>query len=257
VVPGGLALPDLARFFPSFRSVLAGVALLVGAGLAYVGARETSVFAVRSVEVHGGTPVLRAEVRAALRPELGRSLLRVNGSVIGRAIADLPSVGAFTYDRDFPHTLRVLVRPEPPVLILRRVPGDEAYLVSASGRVLRAMAHPLLSSLPRLWVTHDVDVTVGANLSPTAAAAARAVAPLHGAPLPTGVKTVQVGSELTLILGSGFEVRLGDPGDIRLKLAIARRLLRSTGAALGPGYLDVSVPARPVLNTNPQVSSGG
>jgi hypothetical protein len=56
------------------------------------------------------------------------------------------------------------------------------------------------------------------------------------------------------VLASGFQVRLGDPGDVRLKLAIARRIFRV--AAIGPtsvGYLDVSVPERPVLNTNSQV----
>jgi hypothetical protein len=60
--------------------------------------------------------------------------------------------------------------------------------------------------------------------------------------------------ELTLILGGGLQVRLGDTGDLRLKLAIARRILARTGAALGgTGYLDVSVPLRPVLSTQPQV----
>ena len=48
------------------------------------------------------------------------------------------------------------------------------------------------------------------------------------------------------MLGGGLELRLGDGGDLRLKLAIARRILRRTGAAsAGGGYLDVSVPERP------------
>ena len=60
--------------------------------------------------------------------------------------------------------------------------------------------------------------------------------------------------ELTLVLGGGLELRLGDGGDLRLKLAIARRILRQTGAAsTGGGYLDVSVPERPVLSVNSQV----
>ena len=56
------------------------------------------------------------------------------------------------------------------------------------------------------------------------------------------------------MLASGFELRLGDAGDVRLKLAIARRIFRAAG--VGPtsvGYLDVSVPERPVLNLNSQV----
>jgi hypothetical protein len=73
--------------------------------------------------------------------------------------------------------------------------------------------------------------------------------------LPGAVKLVRGGAkELTLVLGGGLEVRLGDAGDLRLKLAIARRILRTTGAAAaGQGYLDVSVPERPVLFSNSQV----
>jgi hypothetical protein len=66
---------------------------------------------------------------------------------------------------------------------------------------------------------------------------------------------VQAGAHtLTLTLGGGLELRLGDAGDLRLKLAIARRILGVTGAATaGGGYLDVSVPERPVLSSNSQV----
>jgi hypothetical protein len=57
-------------------------------------------------------------------------------------------------------------------------------------------------------------------------------------------------------LRSGLELRLGDPTDVRLKLAIARRALAAlpTGAT----YVDVSVPERPVAGMdNPQLSSRG
>ena len=42
----------------------------------------------------------------------------------------------------------------------------------------------------------------------------------------------------------GLELRLGEPTDIRLKLAVARRALRRLPT--GTRYLDVSVPGRPV-----------
>src|SRR5262249_40239136 len=70
----------LRRHLPSARSIAVGLALLGVAVGAYAIARETSVFAVRDVEVRGGTAALRAEVARALRPELGRSLVRVGGS---------------------------------------------------------------------------------------------------------------------------------------------------------------------------------
>jgi hypothetical protein len=84
--------------------------------------------------------------------------------------------------------------------------------------------------------------------------AAVAAGPLRSVRLPARVSLVENGSKgLLLVLAGGFQVRLGDVGDLRLKLAIARRILLVTGAATQPGYLDVSVPERPVLSTQSQV----
>jgi cell division septal protein FtsQ len=258
-LPVRWSLPELGQLLPSLRSVGIGVLLALLGALAYVGARETSVFAVQAVDVRGGTPVLRAQVRAALADVVGTSLLKVGGTTVQSRIAPIPGVRSFTYDRSFPHTLRVVVRREVPVLVVRRVPGDDAVLVAASGRVIKELPHPRLSHLPRLWVKKTVPVTVGAPIPRSLAGAAAALAALRGAGLPGGVSTVTVGEgELSLRLSGGLEVRLGDTGDLRLKLAIARRILRMTHAAAGgSGYLDVSLPERPVLDTNPQVGGRG
>jgi cell division protein FtsQ len=255
-VPVRDSLPDLRHLTPSARSFAVGVVLALLALGAYFGARDTSVFAVQTLDVRGGNAELRAQVRDALAGELGTSLLRVNTGIVASAVDPIPGVRSFTIDRAFPHTLRVTVKREVPVLVVRQVPGRAAFLVGASGRVLRLLPHSRLSHLPRLWVTKQVPVQVGAALPTQLAAAATALAPLQGAALPGGVSSVRVGKdELTLTLGGGLQVLLGDTGDLRLKLAIARRILTQTGAALGgAGYLDVSVPLRPVLSTVPQVA---
>lgn len=254
-LPARRGLPESRQLLPSGRSVAAGLALLVLAVGGYVAARQTSIFAVRSIEVRGGTPDLRAQVRAALAGEAGASLLSVDGRTLGRRIAAISGVRSFTYDRAFPHTLRVVIARELPVLVVRRVPGKDAYLVAASGKVIRALAHPRLTHLPRLWVKDIVDIRAGDVLPPALAGAATALAAVRGASLPGGVSTVLAGrDELTLVLSGGLQVRLGDPGDVRLKLAIARRIIAATGAAAtGSGYLDVSLPERPVLSSNSQV----
>lgn len=249
--------PALARFVPSGRSVLAGVVIAVIAVLAYVGARETSVFAVRTLDVRGGNAQTRAQVRAALAGELGRNLLTVDRAALEEKLAGVPTVLDFTYDRAFPNTLRVTVRRERPVLVLRQG-KDGAYLVSATGRVLKVLPHPMLSHLPRLWVRRDVPVSVGATLPPNEAASVHALAVADGAGLPGGVRSIsQTGGSFALELGAGLELRLGQPNDVRLKLAIAKRILHATGAAVDAGYLDVSVPERPVLSVNPQVAGRG
>jgi cell division septal protein FtsQ len=255
-IPVRGSLPDVRQLTPSARSLVVGFVLALLAVGAYVGARNTSVFAVQTLDVRGGNAELRQQVHEALAGELGTSLLRVNTSVVASVVDPIPGVRSFTVDRAFPHTLHVTVKREVPVLVVRQVPGSAAFLVGASGRVIRTLPHSRLSHLPRLWVTKAVAVQVGTVLPLQLSAAATALAPLQGAALPGGVSSVRVGKdELTLTLGGGLQVRLGDSGDLRLKLAIARRILGQTSAALaGTGYLDVSVPLRPVLSTVPQVA---
>jgi cell division septal protein FtsQ len=252
-LPTSVRLPS-HRLLPSLRSAAVGVALaLLGAG-AYVVARETSVFAVQTIDVRGGTPVIRAEVRAALGDENGTSLLKVGGADLSSRLAALPDVASFTYDRSFPHTLRIVVRRERPVLVVRQVPGDGAFLVASSGRVLRTLPHAELSQLPRLWVTQAVPVSVGARLPSSVVGAASAAAAADDLRLPGGVRAIVASpTELTLTLGTGLQVRLGDAGDVLLKLAIARRIIHVVGGTQATGYVDVSVPERPVADSNPLV----
>ena len=75
--------------------------------------------------------------------------------------------------------------------------------------------------------------------------AVSAVAPLAGSRFPGRVVSVVTEEEqLTLRLRSGLELRLGAPSHVALKLAVARRVVPLLPA--GSGYLDLSVPDRPV-----------
>jgi hypothetical protein len=62
--------------------------------------------------------------------------------------------------------------------------------------------------------------------------------------------------DLTLLLASGLELRLGELRAVPLKLAVAERILPGLLAAGGSAYLDVGVPERPVagssLNSQPK-----
>jgi hypothetical protein len=155
--------------------------------------------------------------------------------------------------------LRIRVSAERPVLLLRR--GADTWLVSARARVMRQLRTPKRSSLPRVWVPKGTVVDVGAILpAANGGLAAAALAPVRRDAFPSGVRFVRASSsELTLVLDSGLEIRLGDLGDLRLKLAIAHRILRAVGAVSSTvGYLDVSVPERPVIKESySRVSSTG
>lgn len=240
-----LALPASAVRkvpLPSRRSLAIGLGLTALAGGMYAVARETSAFAVRHIEVAGGSPVLRAHVRKELSSLRGRNLLALNGSALEHRLAALPTIVSATYDRAFPHTLRISIVPETPVAVLHR--GVQTWLVSARARVIARLVpgtHPLL---PRIWVPTAAPVTVGGFLDPTyGGTAARTLGLVQHFPAHIGTATL-AHDELTFALRSGVELRFGAPTDIRLKLAIARRALRMLPS--GSTYLDVSVPGRPV-----------
>jgi cell division protein FtsQ len=241
------------RPLPSRRSLALGVAALALAAGAYVAARETSTFAIRTIDVTGGTPGERAQVRGALAPLLGRSLLGLDRGAVERRAEALPSIVSARYDRAFPHTLRVAIVPEEPVAVLRR--GRETWLVSGRGRVIARISARTRPALPRVWVPTAVPVTAGTILPAAAGGAATRALALAGE-LDGRVATAAFGhGELTFRLRSGVDVRLGEPVDLRLKFAVARRALALLPA--GTTYLDVSAPGRPVAGADSQVSGRG
>ncbi len=214
---------------------------------AYFVARQTAIFALDRIEVEGASPEVAKEVRRALEPYVGRSLVRFDASAAARRLSAVPEVADTHFDRAFPHTLKVRVHLERPVAILRQ--GSGAWLVSASARVLREIDRPY-PRLPRIWVPRQTDVAVNSTLGGLGAKGVAAVAPLRSLHLRLHVRQVVVDDdELTLLLASGSELRLGDSGDLRLKLSVAKQILPLAG---GARYVDVSVPERPVAGYNPQ-----
>ena len=246
---------DLARLVPSGRSL--GIALLIvaGAAVAWVGARETGVFSVRTVDVAGAPPAVAQQVRRALAPERGTSLLKVDLDASRQLVEALPTVESVRFDRAYPHTLRVVVVPERPVAVVRQ--GADSYLVAESGRVMAVAERRIRPALARIWVDRTVKLRVGAPTEGDLRTAVAAVAPLAGSRFPGRVSSVTATQEaLTLRLRSGLEVRLGDAVDVPLKLAVAARVIPLLDA--GTPYLDVAVPERPVAGTlNSQVEVYG
>jgi cell division protein FtsQ len=244
----------LVRFAPSRRSLAVGAGLVALAAGLYAVARQTSAFAISTLEVDGAPAAVQQQVRHSLASLLGTNLLALDGSALERRAEALPTVVSIGYDRAFPHTLRIHVVPERPVAVLHR--GKETWLVSARGRVVARIPTGTEPGFARIWVPRKADVAVGAFLAPeVVGTAARTLA--VATHFPARIATVSLAhGELVFRLHSGLELRLGEPTDVRLKLAIARRAL----AQLPPGatYLDISVPGRPVAGSdNPQLSSTG
>jgi cell division protein FtsQ len=233
---------DLGTLVPSGRSLLVAFAVLGGILFSLVLARETSLFAVRTIEVAGAGPGIERQVRRALDGRAGESLFALDLDAARTDLQLLPTVAAVSFDRAYPHTLRVTVVPERPVAVLRQ--GADAYVVSERGRIIARADRGAKPDLARIWVARGVTLAPGTMVEGDLRTAVGAVAPLAGTRFPSRVVSVATTGGLTLRLRSGLELRLGDPSDVPLKLAVARRVLHLLPA--GAAYVDISVPDRPV-----------
>lgn len=231
------------------RRVILGLAVL---GLALVGAyfvaRQTTVFAVKNIEVRGGSSEVVDEVMRELEPYRGENLVGLNQEELGQKLRTLPSVASVEYDRAFPNTLEIHVRPERPIAVIRS--AQDTWLVSAAGRVIRAIDHAALPQLPRIWVPSPNELAPGARL--TRQQKLPAIRTLANLPERFPFRIVaarEEQGEITLILSGDREIRLGEAAHVPLKLEIATRILRVLklrGDAIF-SYVDVSLPDRVVV----------
>ena len=234
---------DLVRLVPSGRSILLAFAILLGSLVAWFGARETGMFAVRTLDVEGAPPAVAVSVHKRLAANTGTSLLKLDLGAAQRAVEALPTVAGVTFDRAFPHTLRITIVPERPVAIVRQ--GPDSYLVSARGRVIASSGRHGHPKLARIWIKRDVHLAAGEFAEGDLLTAVAAVAPLAGSHFPGRVISVTTAADtLTMTLRSGLELRLGEPLDVGLKLAVAATVIPRLSE--GTTYLDVAVPDRPV-----------
>lgn len=243
-------MPRTAPFtipLPSGRSLLiafAAVAAILGA---YFAARETSMFAVQRIEVTGARPSVIQRVDAALAPLDGTSLLSFSSADIDARLSPLRDVSLVSYDRAFPHTARIVVSAERPVAVLRH--GSQSWIVTERGRVLEPISDARQSGLPRIWEAGAAVPSAGTLLT---ADEALLPARLLGGVLSADKSLFDrvrearlVDGDLSLVLGTGTEIRLGDADELALKLAVAEHVLAATGP--GMQYVDVSVPERAVV----------
>jgi cell division protein FtsQ len=244
------------RALPRALALVACAGLL--AGLAYVVARETSLFALRSVEVQGASEDVAAAVVGSLGSLVGTSLVAVDGKEVVSRLEALPTVVSASVDRDFPHTLRVSVREERSVAVVRH--GDGAWVVSARGRVMEAVEPGEVMGLPRVWLGDDVPAPrPGVFLLPNEGGLAVQALSRVPAEFPVRIASAR-GSPDDLVMvvdGSKAELRLGEASELRVKLAVAATVLESLGAhgRQTLEYLDVSLPTRPVGAVKAQVEA--
>ena len=229
--------PPLPRR-PSARAVVAcaGVLALLGGGWLWL--RDSSLVAVRQVDVTGLSGSQAPRVRAALQ-EAARDMttLHVRAKQLQTAVAPFPAVRSVEAHADFPHRLRVVVHEH--VAVGALVSGNDKVAVAADGTVLRGSA---TQGLPTVAVgAAPAGDTVGDH------ATRNAIALLAAAPAPLRAKIVRVYAGprgLTAPLADGPVLYFGGADRLLAKWTAAARVLADRSSA-GATYLDLRLPERP------------
>lgn len=248
------ALGGLSR-----RALVVAGAFIAALGLLYLGARETSLFALETVTIQGAPPSVRKAILQETVKLEGESLVALDGGALVSRLEALPTVYSVRYDRAFPHTLRLYVVPEQPIAVVRE--GTNGWVVSERGRVIRPADAGKVRAFPRVRLPEQAGLEPGAFVpDPSARIVLHALSLLPGG-FPVRVHAVRYEEgELTFVLsgtGERPELRLGEPADVGLKLAVGALVLRSLSGEerADLAYLDVSLPDRPVAGSKSQVST--
>ena len=173
----------------------------------------------------------------------------MNTDDVVRRLEALPTVVSASVERDFPHTLRVELREERPVAVVRH--ADGAWMVSARGRVMGSVALGSAARLPRVWLGLDAaSPQPGVYLLPNEGGlVVEALARVpEDFPVEIAAARGSVDELVLVVEDTKAELRLGEAAELRLKLAVAATVLESLGTQERRelSYLDVSLPTRPV-----------
>jgi hypothetical protein len=169
----------------------------------------------------------------------------------------LPSVRSVTYDRAFPSTLRIFVQPEQPLAVVRL--GPERWVVSDRGRLIRRVLRSAPVRLPRFRLPAPEKAEPGSLLAAPLAHVVVGALALVPKRFPARINAVRIDEgRLIFSLRAPWgqpELRLGEPVGLEVKLASAALVLRSlnAGERASAAYLDVSIPERVVVGTNPRL----
>jgi cell division protein FtsQ len=234
------------------------VALLLLIALGYGGwtwLRDSSLAAVRDVEITGTTSSEESKVRSALDAAArDMTTLNVREAALRDAVAQYTSVAAIEVRSDFPHTLKIHVIENTPVAVL--VSGDREIAASGDGLLLRGVVAD--SDLPVIKLDSPPAGDRVGNLNTRTALAIAAAAPDA---LRRRIDRLWTGPRgMMLALVDGPDVIFGDSSDARRKWVSAARVLADPSAA-GATYLDVRIPERvaagglgPVPEPTPQAT---
>jgi cell division protein FtsQ len=218
---------------------LGAVAVILVAGY-LVFLRNSSLFAIDEVEVSGLTANRERITAPLVRAAEDMTTLHVREDDLHKAVAGFPTVATLSTDTDFPHGLKIEVTERLPVAVAQ-IAGEQTP-VSADGYVLTGIEFDP-KELPSLEAGDSEDGRLG-----TEGAAQAAV--LGAAPEELRPRLEEATWDLdrkgvVVDLDGAPELRFGEGDRASDKWQAVVTVLAAPDLG-SPGYVDVSVPTRPV-----------
>jgi cell division protein FtsQ len=222
------------------RVLLVAGGVVVTLGVAFL-AINSPFLDVDRVQVLGAHHLTAQEVRASSRIHRHDALLFVDTGAAAHRVEGLPWVERATVHRDYPGTVRIVIKEYTPVAYVQD--GREVVLLAENGRAIARAAAPPAGVAKIVGVRRAP--TVNELLSPPEAAR---IVPQLPRRLAQQVTSVDVaGTGLALHLDGRGAIRLGTASDLRAKAAAALAVLAARGARPF-SYIDVSTPDSPTLH---------
>ncbi len=239
----------LARLIPPPKVLIALVAIVLALGGGYLWLRDSSLVAVKKVQITGVTGANAAQIRRALRASARTmTTLDVRSDQLRMAVSPYPIVKRLEVSTHFPHGLRIHVVEENPVGAV--VVDGRTIAVAADGTLLSSVSATGLPTIPLKVPPGGSRVT-----DPTARGA---VSILAGAP-PRLLESI---SQVTTVSPHGLVVQIrngpslyfGDATMVAAKWQAATAVLADPGSA-GALYIDVTDPERPAAGAGSSAGS--
>ena len=224
------------------------VALAVVALVAFIILRNSSAFAIENVEVEPTTHVTEDDLQKLVQVPAGSTLLNMDTSSIEKTLKTDPWVGSVTFERVFPHTLKLTINEQKPDALVVMSSGSVAWylgdagswiqptkLTPAEGQSVNDAALAIALSEGALLVT-DVPATVqpaaGAPATDDALAAVQTFRKGFSESFSSQVVSYSAPSadNVSCTLSSGIQVELGRAENIEQKESIVSGYLNQYGA---------------------------
>ena len=224
-------------------ATLAALALV--AGVAFLVLRNSAVFSIDNVEVEPTEHVTSDDLQKLVQVPEGSTLLNVDTAAIEEALKTDPWVGSVTFERSFPHTLKLTINEQKPDALVVMSSGSVAWylgsagtwiqptkLTPAEGQSVNDAALALALPQQTLLIT-DVPSTVspeaGATATDEAIQAVQSFRKGFSADFAAQVVRYSAPSadNISCTLSSGIEVELGHPENIEQKESIVKSYLDS------------------------------